>query len=406
MNRMNAIVYDPYDREQMKDPWPVYRRLRNEAPAYYMEKYDAWVLSRFADIQQASLDREHYTATQGIATGNLLQKRLMPDSASFMSMDPPRHTGYRKAVSSLFRPSTIARAMPAFVGARIAHHGSKLLANGSFDAVKQLALPVATEVSAHIVGIPIEDSHALVRQVEQFEPYFHDVPPPSAAMAVASSETAAGAVDLLGYLVQTVAEHRRRGPTPDNIIGLLMLAEPDGQRLDDRAIAENALPLFIGGMETFPKHFGSLLYWLDVFPEQRRKLAANRDLLGNALEEAMRFDAPAPLLGRRVIQPVQWHGHMMRPGQALMFLFQAANRDERVFERPDEFDIEREIKQQIAFGTGIHVCLGQHTARLESRMLLEWLLEKVPDYEVDLANAQRGLLAGMHGFRSLPVSAV
>lgn len=401
---MNAVVYDPYDREQMKDPWPVYRRLRDEAPAYYMAKYDAWVLSRFEDIQQAALDREHYTATQGIATGNLLQKQLVPDSASFMSMDPPRHTEYRKAVSSLFRPSTIAKAMPAFVAARIEHHGGRLLANGSIDAVKELALPVATEVSAHVVGIPIEDSHALVSQVEQFEPYFHDVPPGAAAQA-ARSDSAAGAVDLLGYLMKVVAEHRRRGPSPDNIIGLLMLAEMDGGRLDDQAIAENALPLFIGGLETLPKHFGSLLYWLDVFPGQRRKLVANRALLGNAVEEAMRFDAPAPLLGRRVIKPVQWHGHTFQPGQAVMFLFQAANRDERVFERPEEFDIEREIKQQIAFGTGIHVCLGQHTARLESRMLLEWLLDRAPQYRVDVARAERGLLAGMHGFRSLPVAA-
>jgi cytochrome P450 len=166
-------------------------------------------------------------------------------------------------------------------------------------------------------------------------------------------------------------------------------------------VAQNALPLFIGGMETFPKHFGSLLHWLHAFPPQRAKVVADPALAANAVEEAMRFDAPAPMLGRRVVKPVEWHGHTFQPGQPVMFLFQAANRDERVFERPDEFDVERTIKQQIAFGTGIHVCLGMHVARMESCMMLEWLLSQAPDYTVD--GAERGLLAGMHGFRRLAI---
>jgi len=394
------LYYDPYDRELMKNPWAVYRRLRDEAPAYYMEKYDAWVLSRFEDIQKAAMDREHYTAGAGIATGNLLQKRLMPDASALMSMDPPQHTDYRKLMSPAFRQSLVQSRIPAFVSARIAHYGAALLERGEFDAVKELALPVATDVAAHLAGIPLEDGPMLVKWVEVFEPFFHDVPP-QGEQSTATAETAGGG--LMDYFVKLVAHHRKMGPSPDNVIGLLLLADFDGQRLDDLAVAQNALPLFIGGMETFPKHFGSLLYWLHAFAQQRAKVVANPAQAGNAVEEAMRYDAPAPMLGRRVVKPVQWHGHTLQPGQAVMFLFQAANRDERMFERPDEFDVERAIKQQIAFGTGIHVCLGMHVARLESRMLLEWLLSQAPDYTVRSARAERGLLAGMHGFRRLPI---
>lgn len=401
---MKGLDYDPYDRKLMKNPWSTYKRLRDEAPAYYMEKYDAWVLSRFNDIQLASVDREHYTAGKGIATGNLLQKRLAPDSASFMSMDPPSHTGYRKAVSMPFRPSTVNAVLPGFIAERIAHYGGQFRENGGGDVVKELALPVASEVAARIAGIPIEDSHALIECVEAFEPYFHDVPKGDNTETAAASASAEGAVDLMGYFMKLVAEHRRCGPTPDNVIGLLMLAEIDGTQLDDQAIAENALPLFIGGVETFPKHFGSLMYWLEHYPEQLTKLKANRGLTLNAVEEAMRFDPPAPMLGRRVIEPVEWHGYTIEPGQALIFLYPAANRDDRVFERPDEFLIDREIRQQIAFGTGIRVCVGQHAARLESRMLLEWFLDNAPDYRIDHERVVRGLFAGMHGFRRVPLT--
>lgn len=397
------LHYDPYDRELMKNPWPTYRRLRDEAPAYYMPRYDAWVLSRFADVQQASMDREHYTAAAGIATGNLLQKLLMPDASALMSMDPPQHTDYRKLIAPVFRQSQVLARLPDFVASRIAHYGPALRARGRFDAVKEFALPIATDVAAQLAGIPLEDGPQLAKWVEVFEPYFHDIPPPAAQTAVATSAEAAGG-ELMGYFLQHVARHRRQGPTPDSVIGLLLLAEVDGRRLDDLAVAQNALPIFIGGMETFPKHFGSLLYWLQAFPAQRARLLADPALCGQAVEEAMRYDAPAPLLGRRVTRAVQWHGQTLQPGQAVMFLYQAANRDERVFERPDEFDVTRQIRQQIAFGTGIHVCLGMHVARLESRMMLEWLLAQAPDYRVDPAGAERGLLAGMHGFRRLPVS--
>ena len=118
----------------------------------------------------------------------------------------------------------------------------------------------------------------------------------------------------------------------------------------------------------------------------------------------MRFDCPAPLLGRRIVKPVEWHGEPMQPGQAIMLLFQSGNRDERAIEDPDRFDVRRQRVRNLAFGTGIHSCLGLHFARLESRLMLEEILERAPHYEVDAERAVRGVLAGMHGYRSLPIS--
>jgi cytochrome P450 len=402
---MPDIHYDPYDRELMRDPWATYARLRDEAPAYFMPQYDAWVLSRYEDIAQASLDREHYTATQGIATGNLLQKMLVPDSASFMSMDPPDHTVYRKAVSAPFRPSWVNRVLTPLIADRVEEHGSRLLARGGGDVVKEFGLPVASQIAARIAGIPMEDAMELVQQVEQFEPYFHDVPEAVSADAAASSASAEGAMTLMEYFLDQVAQQRRNGADTETVIGLMIEADFDGKRLDDQAIAENALPLFIGGLETFPKHFGSLLYWLDQFPEQQEKVRNDPGLCKKAVEETLRFDAPAPLLGRKIVKPVEWHGQSMEPGQAIMFLYQAANRDERVFERPDEYLTDRDMVPQIAFGTGTHVCAGQHTARLESSMMLAWFLEHFPTYTLETDAVERGVLAGMHGFRRLGVSA-
>lgn len=394
------IAYDPYDREQMRDPYPVYRELRDAAPAYRLEKYDAWVLSRFEDIARASMDREHYSATAGIATGNLLRKMLVTDSSSFMSMDPPRHTALRRVVSPTFRPSAVAE-LEATIRERVALHARGLAQGQSFDVVRDLASRVSGDVACLVAGIPLEDRERLMELVEVFEPFFHDVPPPGAE-AIRTQDAAGG--ELMAYALDLVARRRRSGGRKGDVLGRLLEAEFEGRALDDLAIAGNLVPLFIGGLETLPKHFGSLVYWLHHFPEQRELVARNASLRANAVEEALRFDSPAPLLGRRIVKGVEWHGQRMEPGQAILFLFQSGNRDERAIEDPDRFDVRRRSIRHLAFGTGIHSCIGLHYARLESRLMLDEILDRAPGYEVDLARAERGVLAGMHGYRSLPIS--
>ena len=163
------------------------------------------------------------------------------------------------------------------------------------------------------------------------------------------------------------------------------------------------MSVLIGGVDTVPKHFGSLTYWLARHEDQRAQCAADTALLPQAVNETLRYDAPTHILGRRALRNSEWHGETIREGQGVLLLYASGNRDEREFEDPDRFDIRRNSQRMVTFGFGIHLCLGMHTARLESRLMLERLLARAPEYEVDWAKVEKCKTAGLHGFAAVPI---
>jgi cytochrome P450 len=394
-----VIRYDPYDEAMLDDPWDTYRRLREEAPAHYIEQFDCWVLSRFEDIVAAGMDREHYSVRDGTTSGHLMAKGMLVDNRTFFLQDPPEHTPHRALLAPCFRPRPIARR-EAEIRAIAERHAAALAEQGGGDAVQDLAVRVATDVACALIGIPRELGPELQKSVAVFQRFFHHRPGEKAT--VADRDAAAGS--MLRTIADLVGE-RARSPEGDDVISVMLRGEVDGERLSDFAICANTMNLFIGAVETVPKHFGSLVYWLAKHPGQRVRVAADPALLPKAVEEALRFDAPTHILGRRILHDVEWHGQKLSAGQGLLLLYASGNRDEREFENPDVFDVTRDVPRNLAFGFGIHLCMGLHVARLESRLMLEQLLRHFPDYALVEDEVVRCRLAGIHGYDAVPIRA-
>ncbi len=187
------------------------------------------------------------------------------------------------------------------------------------------------------------------------------------------------------------------------MIDVFLTVEVGGKKLPDEAIASHLAMLILGGAETFPKVFASAIYRFFEHPDQRAQLVADPSQIPDAFNEVLRYDMPTQFLCRMLLRDVEFHGEIMRKGQPVLFLFPSANRDEREFENPDVFDIERRPPRILSFGHGIHACIGAHFARMEGKLTLEVTLERMPDYVVETDRLKRLRTEFVQGFESMPI---
>jgi cytochrome P450 len=388
------VDYNPFSDEIVKgDPLPIYKQLRDEAPAYYLEEYDTWVLSRFEDIWKASGDMKHLTATQGTTSAHLLT-RVQPVTPMINMMDAPDHSRLRGAFRKSFAAPTVALLEPMI--RKIASDSiEQALDRGSMDVLADLSSRVAVTVACTISGLPAEDGPLLNDLVWRFFKREEGVTGMTEAGLAAMGE-------MFAYFHEKIAE-RREGESRDDVLQTLMEFEQDGKRLDDDALASHLSMLIIGGSETFPKTFASIVRRLWEHPDQRRMCIEDPSLIPDAYNEGLRFDMPTQFLMRVVKRPVEFAGAKMHEGQPLMFLYHSGNHDEREFDDPDEFQILRRPPRIMSFGYGPHSCLGVNVARLEGKVCLEELLARLPDYEVDLENSERLLTEFVQGYWKLPI---
>jgi hypothetical protein len=388
------VEYDPFSDQVLDDPHPVYRRLRAEAPCYLVEKYRAWALSRFQDVWDASMDEVHYTTTRGTSSPQLLTK-VLPAFPNLNHLDPPLHTRMRRQLAGFFTPRAAARHEGAVRGfARECFEGFR--ERGRCDAVGDLGARVAAKVACLVNGFPIAESDRMVELVKRFFRREEGVTGMTADGVAAFQEIQAWLLDL-------VRERRRRGAGEPSPVETYVRLELDGRRLEDEVVASHLVLLLIGATETFPKVFASALCRLAEYPEQRAECAADPALVPHAFEEVLRYDMPTQFLCRTVAVEHRLHGQTLRPGDVVLFLYPSANRDEREFRDPDVFDIHRRAPRMLSFGHGTHRCLGANFARLEGRVLLEAVLEHMPDYEVDLAGIERERTEFVKGITRLPI---
>jgi len=322
---------------------------------------------------------------------------MLVDNRTFFLQDPPEHTPHRALVAPSFRPRAVA-AREGAIREIVARRLAPLVRAGGGDAVQELAVRVATDVACDWIGIPPELGPELQACVRVFQRFFHHRP--GEAASIADRDAAAGS--MLRAIAGVVRERAKQPGDGDDVLSAMLSGRVDGAPLSEFAVCANTMNLFIGAVETVPKHFGSLVYWLAQHPEQRAAVAAQPELLPKAVEEALRYDAPTHILGRRIVKDVVWHGCELKAGQGLLLLYASGNRDEREFERPDVFDVRRDVPRNLAFGFGIHLCLGLHLARTESRLMLEALLGAFPDYELLEDGVARCRLAGIHGYDAVP----
>jgi cytochrome P450 len=389
------VDYNPFSQEVMRNPLPVYAKLREEAPCYYIAEYDAWALSRFEDIWTASMDNEHFSAAQGTTSSHLLTK-VQPVTPMINLMDPPQHTKLRAQVRKHFAPAAIRDLEPTI----------RELASGCLDAAAQagevdamsgFASQVAVKVACMVNGIPLEDGDMLNDLVWRFfarEPGVDGMTPDGlAAMG-----------ELFGYFIELSQARRKSGSNAEDVVNLLNHIELDGKKLDDEAIASHMSMFIIGGAETFPKTFANALHRLWEYSDQRAQCAEDPSLIPDAFQEVLRYDMPTQFLCRIVIKELEIHGQELKPGQPILFLYPSANRDPREFEKPDVFDIQRRAPRILSFGHGTHSCIGLHVAKMEAKVCIEETLKRIPDYEVDLERAERLVTDFVQGYASLPIT--
>jgi hypothetical protein len=389
------VEYDPFSEDVMlRDPAPIYKQLRDEAPAYYLEKWDAWALSRFADIWKASADMKHLTATKGTTSAHLLTK-VQPVTPMINLMDAPQHTKLRSAMRDHFAAPNVAGLEPM-----IRDMAQKSLADakdrGRIDAMGELSSLIAVTVACTVNGLPVEDGPLLNDLVWRF---FAREPG-----VTGMTEDGMAAFGEMDAYFRTVIADKRKGPKPDSVLGVLLDIEIDGEKLDDGAIASHLAMLIIGGAETFPKTFANVLRRLAEHPDQRAECVADPSLIPDAFTEGLRFDMPTQFLCRAVTKEIEFHGQTMKPGQPVLFLYPSGNHDEREFPDPDRFDIHRKAPRILSFGYGPHSCIGINTARLEAKVCIEETLKAAPEYGLDLDNAERLVTDFVQGYAKFPIT--
>jgi cytochrome P450 len=387
--------YNPFSEEVMKDPHPVYSRLRAEDPVHHIAEYDAWALAKFEDIWNASMDTKHYSAAKGTTSSHLLTK-VQPVTPMINLMDPPQHTVLRTAVRSHFTPQVVAELEPVI--RQIATESFERAAGqGGLDTMGDLASRVSVTVACLVIGIPLEDASMLNDLVWRFfkrEPGIDGMTP----------DGLQAMEEMFGYFVQLSQQRKKEGSDRNDVIDLINNIEIDGQKLDDMAIASHISMFIIGGSETFPKTFATTVRRLAEHPDQRAELVSDPSLIPAAYVEALRYDMPTQFLCRTVIERVTIRDKTLQPGQPVLFLYPSGNRDEDEFDNPDVFDVHRPNPRVLSFGAGTHMCIGIHAAKLEGRILLEELLRRHPEYEIHLDRAERLVTDFVQGYASFPIT--
>ncbi len=387
------VHYDPFAEQNLADPYPIYRTLRDEAPVYYVEEFDSWFLSRFEDIWNVNSDFRALSNANGTTPGQLLTKDTAINP-SLASMDPPRHSKFRGLIAPHFKPGAVKKLEPQVRGfARGALDA--FLDRGECDILNEYAARIAIQVVCLFGGLPVEKTDTMLGWV-------NDIFDREAGHRGLTEAGHRSAREMFFYLLDHVKQQRKDPDKAGGLLKLLLTTDLEGGLSDPDVTAYLTL-LLIGGTDTFPKSFTNTVVRLWEHPDQRARVVADPNLGASAFEESLRHRTPTQMLGRTLVRDVALHGETMREGQKVMFLFASANRDEREFEDPDSFDIDRSRPRTLAFGHGPHVCLGAHVARLEARVGLEELFARIGDYDVDLDNAEWLHTEFVQGYKNLPL---
>jgi len=407
---MADLHFDPYDPELHLDPYPVYRRLRDESPVHYAESRDFYTLSRYRDVFAALEDPGLYCSEQGIAVGVDVPPVGAQVVPLLIMMDDPRHRQLRTLVSRAFTPRRIAALEP-----RIRKIAIQLLdgfaEEPAADLVAAFSGPLPTIVIAELLGVPAADQGWFKQKstlITQFDPARPQGVHPgdgrtqgSARQGGEGAPHIGPAMELASYL-GGVLDERRRQPQ-DDLLSALLEAEIEGQKLSQEELLGFAFLLLVAGNETTTNLISNAAILLDRHPEQRRLLVEEPSRIATAVEEFLRYDSPVQGLARTTTRPISLYGTPIEAGKKVLLLFASANRDERRIPDPDRFDVTRDPNPHLAFGFGTHFCLGASLARLEARVAFEELLQRIPDYRITAQRIERLCSGPIRGALRLPI---
>ena len=391
------IYYDPYDFEIDTDPYPVWKRMRDEQPLYVNEKYDFYALSRFADVEACSKQPLRYSSAKGTLL-EIIKADMEIPPGSIIFEDPPDHDLHRGILSRVFTPKKMAAIEPE-VRAFCARSLDPLVGSDGFDFIADLGAQMPMRTIGMLLGIPEQDQEAIRDQIDDGLRLDEGAPPDMAERLAADQS------EVFAEYVDWRADH----PSDDLMTQLIEAEFTDVDGVDRRLTREEVLS-YVGliaaaGNETTTRLIGWTGKVLAEHPDQRAELVADRSLIPNAIEELLRYEAPSPVQARYVTEDVEHHGQTVPAGSTILLLTASANRDDRHFPDADRFDIHRTIDHHLTFGYGVHFCLGAALARLEGRIALDEVLSRWPEWEVDWTNAVQARTSTVRGWQKLPVKA-
>jgi cytochrome P450 len=395
------VEFDPLSADYFDDPYETYRWLRDEAPVYHNERYGFWALSRFADVVAAHRDWKTFSSEHGLTIDQLTDPNSPVRGTSIIMMDPPEHDRFRGLVSRVFTPRAMA-SMEPMVREVIDEHLDALAGRTEFDLVAEFSAPFPIEVISRMLGVPKEDRQQIRHWLDLSLTREPGNPNPTEAGVQAM-------IDSMTYYNELVAE-KRRNPQDDMLTRLTQVEvkrDEDGTMtsLDDQEIVGFLGLLGGAGAETVTKLVGNAAVLFDRYPDQWHRLLENRDLLSSAVEEVLRFLPPSQYQGRFSILDREFEGGTIPSGYPVLLLTGAATHDERAYERPDDFLIDRVVNvPAVGLGHGVHSCLGAALARLESRVAIEAMADRWPNFEVDVDGLRRVHMSNVAGYSNIPVS--
>jgi cytochrome P450 len=391
----NELMYSPFSKTIFDDPYPVYRRLRDEAPVYRDPEDRWWVLSRFDDVAGALRDWPTYSSKLGPAPEN-------PDDDgrkySVISMDPPRHDRIRGVLKGFFTPKAVA-AMEDALQTVVTHHLDRLRPGTTVDAMEAFAFSVPTDVIGDLLGVPKADREQLRVWWEAFLTRHEG--------EVAMPPSAIEANRKISAYIGDLIEERRSNPGEDLISIVLRATFDDPEVGGERSLTPHEVLMFANllsaaGSETTQKLISNGLVALHDHPDQWQRIVNDHSLIPAAVNEALRYDTPSHWVARTLTRPVEKHGVTMNAGDWVLLLLGSANRDERRYDSPDRFIINRPRGTDVYFGWGIHICLGQWLARREAQLVFEYVAKKFPNYSVGAH--ERVLTATVRGYTSVEMT--
>ncbi len=394
MSTDDSVYWDPYDPSFTKDPYPTFRRLREEAPLYYNEKYDFYAVSRYEDLARGLPDWQTFSSARG-GILELIKSGIEIPPGTLIFEDPEAHDIHRRLLARVFTPRRVAELEP-LIREYCRRSLDPLVGEEGFDLVAAFGAEMPMRVIGMLLGIP-ESDQAAVRE--------------SADESLRTEE--GGQMDFKGGSVLSneifgdYIDWRRSNPS-DDLMTELLNAEFEDEHGVTRTLTRDEVLTYVtvvagAGNETTGRLIGWVGSVLAQHPEQRQEIVDDPSLIPGMLDEVLRYEPPGPAIGRYVTTDVEFHGQTVPAGSAMMFMVAAANRDERRYADPDRFDIRRSVGHQMTFGYGVHYCLGANLARLEGRIATEEILKRFPRWDVDWDSAKLASTSTVRGWETLPI---
>ena len=390
------VYYDPYDFEIDADPHPIWKRLRDEAPLYYNEKYDFFALSRFTDVEKGLVDWETFRSGKGSIL-ELIKADIELPPGNVLFEDPPSHDIHRGLLSRVFTPKKMNAIEPK-VREFCARTLDPLVGSDRFDFIADLGAQMPMRTIGYLLGIPEQDQEDIRRNADAGMSLSEGAPPDASSF------------ENINDVFSPYIDWREEHPS-DDLMTELLTREFEDETGTTRRLTRTEIMMYVAlisgaGNETTTRLIGWTGKVLAENPDQRRELVDDRSLIPGAIEELLRYEAPSPVQARYVARDVEYYGHTVAEGNVMVLLNGSGNRDERHFPNGDRFDIHRKIDHHLSFGYGLHFCLGAALARLEGRVALDEVLQRWPEWEVDWDNAKMARTSTVRGWESLPVHTV